>query len=110
MKNVKRQVGVDIEENNTNSQKFSKDIKSILGAEKKLVKKPLTDHLNNQEICEKMKSNFSNICTHLHPIDATQLPSFLPSFEPPTTDRIIVYNILLSLKVGKASPPNTLSK
>lgn len=106
---MKRQVGVNIEDYNTNSPKIQ-DIKSFLEAEKKPVKIPLLDHHDNHEICERFKSYFTNNCKHLPSTDATQLPSFLASFEPAIIDRITVYKNLLSPKVFKASPPNIFPK
>ncbi|XP_042892195.1 uncharacterized protein LOC122266485 [Penaeus japonicus] len=110
IKNAKRQVGFHIQQNDISSPKFSMNIKSIFGGRKKPLKIPFLNHLTNIEICNTVKSHFTNICTHLPPIDPMQIPSFLPACEPPTIDRITVYKTLLSLRANKASPPGSLPK
>ncbi|XP_063594912.1 uncharacterized protein LOC134771886 [Penaeus indicus] len=110
IKNTKRQVGLNIQQNDISSPKFSMNVKGILGGQKKPLKIPVLSHLTNIEICNTIKSHFTNICTHLPPIDPLQIPSFLPACEPPVIDRITVYKALLSLKANKASPPGSLPK
>ncbi|XP_063611106.1 uncharacterized protein LOC134784854 [Penaeus indicus] len=110
IKNTKRQVGLNIQQKDISSPKFSMNVKGILGGQKKPLKIPVLSHLTTIEICNTIKSHFTNICTHLPPIDPLQIPSFLPACEPPVIDRITVYKALLSLKANKASPPGSLPK
>ena len=76
IKIAKRQTALKIEQNDINSAQFAKDIKSILGAQKKKLNIPFLDHLSAQEISEKIKTHFTNICTHFPPINVLELPSF----------------------------------
>ena len=110
IKAAKKATALGTEENNINSVHFSKNLRCILGTQKKKLKIPFLDHLDTQIIGEKIKQHFTNICTTLPSLDHSQLPSFLPISDTTSIDRISVYKSLKQLKIIKASPPGSLPK
>ena len=99
-----------IEGCDTNSSKFAKSLNPIFNNKRKNMKVPFLEHLENHQIGDIIKQHFTNICSHFQPINNEEMPSFLPSKQAPTIDKISVYKAILSIKTSKTSPPGTLPK
>lgn len=110
VKKAKKETARSIERNQMNSSKFSKQLRCVLGKNRKKLKVPFLSHLNDEEICKQICEHFTNICTVYPSLNHCELPAFLPVNNTPTVDRIEVYKELSKMNVNKASPPDSLPK
>ena len=69
IKIAQKATALSIEENNINSAQFSKDLRCVLGTQKKKLKIPFLDYLDTHVVSEKIKEHFTEICTNLPPLD-----------------------------------------
>ena len=90
----KKATALIIEENDINFAQLSKDLRCILGSQKKKLKIPFFDHIDTHVVSEKIREYFTEICMNFPPLDYSQLPNFLP-----TSNQISVYKSLKDLMI-----------
>ena len=111
LRQSKRNTARDVEQHPTNSVKFAKRIKTVLGIKKKKLKLKCFHNLNSNEISCKIRDHFTAICTKHPPLNNTKLPAYLPANNDlPVIDRMTIYNELSKLNLNKASPVNEIPK